>query len=41
MTISDTTFAFMRDEAAIAGEAALGGFYVLRTSDLAAAASPP
>ncbi len=32
LTITDTAFAFMRDEAAIAREAALDGFYVLRTS---------
>ena len=32
LTISDTAFAFMRDEAAVAAEAALDGFYVLRTS---------
>ena len=32
LTITDTAFEFMRDEAAIAREAALDGFYVLRTS---------
>jgi hypothetical protein len=32
LSITDTAFAFMRDQAAIAREAALDGFYVLRTS---------
>jgi DDE family transposase len=32
LTIADTALAFERDEAAIAAEAALDGFYVLRTS---------
>ena len=32
LTIADTSFAFARDEATIAREAALDGFYVLRTS---------
>jgi hypothetical protein len=32
LTITDTAFAFARDEAAIAREAALDGFYVLRSS---------
>src|SRR5512147_1475065 len=32
LTISEETLAFARDEAAIAAEAALDGFYVLRTS---------
>ena len=43
LTITGTAFEFMRDEAAIAREAALDGFYVLRTSvsakDLDAAAT--
>src|SRR5450755_4342530 len=39
ITITDTTFAYARDSAGIAGEAALDGFYILRTSltDVAAA----
>lgn len=32
ITITDETFAYQRDEAAIAEEAALDGFYVIRTS---------
>jgi hypothetical protein len=32
LTITDSSFAFARDEAAIAAEAVLDGFYVLRTS---------
>src|SRR5204862_2789558 len=32
LTISDTSFVFIRNKAAIAREAALDGFYVLRTN---------
>jgi len=41
ITITDTDLSFARDEAAIASEAALDGFYVLRTSVPAAALDAP
>jgi Transposase DDE domain len=41
ITITDTDLSFARDEAAIATEAALDGFYVLRTSVPAAALDAP
>jgi hypothetical protein len=41
ITITDTDLSFARDAAAIAGEAALDGFYVLRTSVPAAALDAP
>ena len=41
LTLTDTSFAFARDAATIAKEAALDGFYVLRTSVPAAALDAP